>query len=48
MTAKTGLVVRQLADESKDQWKFDRSGAQILSIRGFTQTESMRFFCVFS
>jgi hypothetical protein len=47
MAAKAGLVVPSNRDESKDQWKFDRSGTQILSIRGFTQTESMRFFFVF-
>ncbi len=30
MAAKTGLVVPIIRDESKDQWKFDRPGTQIL------------------
>ena len=46
MVAKTGLVVPIRRDESFDRWKSDRSGTQILLIRGFTQTESMRIFYV--
>ncbi len=47
MVAKTGLVVPSNRDESKDRWKSDRPGTQILYIRGFTQTELMRIFFVF-
>ncbi len=46
MVAKTGLVVPILRDESYDRWKSDRPGTQILLVRGFTQTESMRIFFV--
>jgi len=33
-------------DESKDRWTFERSGTQILSNRGFTQTELMRIYFI--
>jgi len=44
MVAKTGLVVRQLADESKDRWKSDRPGTQILYNRGFRKRNRCGFF----
>ncbi len=44
MVVKTGLVVRQLTDESSDRWKFDQSGTQILLYRGFTQIKLVRIF----
>ncbi len=47
MAAKAGLVVPVIRDESKDRWKFDRPGTQILLIRGFTQMELMRIFFAF-
>ncbi len=47
MVAKTGLVVSLRRGESKDRWKSDRPGTQILFIRGFTQTELVRFFFAF-
>jgi len=35
MVAKTGLVVPGNRNESKDRWKSDRPGTQILYNRGF-------------
>lgn len=48
MVAKTGLVVPSNRDESKDRWKSDRPGTQILYNRGFHKRNRCGFFLSFS
>lgn len=44
MVAKTGLVVPIYRGESKDRWKSDRPGTQILYNRGFRKRNRCGFF----